>query len=444
MTTTVRFAPSPTGLLHVGNARMALVNWLYARHAGGRFILRLDDTDAERSTVEYASAIEEDLKWLGLDWDGVEKQSARLKAYDAAFDKLKALGRVYACYETAEELDYMRKRLRAQNKAPIYHPPADDKLKAHEAEGRTPHWRFRLADGDIAWEDLVRGSVHFETKNLSDPVVRRADGSWLYMLPSSVDDMDMAITHVVRGEDHVANTALQVQMFEALGGKIPAFAHLPLLTDLEGGGLSKRLGSLSLQDLREDGIEPMALASYLAHLGTSDDIILAASLDALVDGFEFSHFGRGTPKFDARQLARLNAQALHAMTYPEAAERLKAHAIIGVDEALWLAVRENLEGLNDAKTWLAVAYGEVTPEIATDDADFITATSDLLPPEPWNTETWGAWTAAVKEATGRKGKTLFMPLRLALTGLDHGPELKALLPLIGHERALKRLSGEKG
>ncbi|TCS60583.1 glutamate--tRNA ligase [Varunaivibrio sulfuroxidans] len=442
MTCTVRFAPSPTGLLHVGNARMALVNDLFARKSGGRFVLRLDDTDAERSTVAFAQAIEEDLAWLGVRWDVVERQSARLARYDEAFARLKAQGRVYPCYETPEELDYKRRRLMARGKPPIYDRAGamlDDAERARfEAEGRRPHWRFKLSDGAIVWDDLVRGPVTFDSANLSDPVIRRADESWLYMLPSAVDDIDMAISHVVRGEDHVANTAVQIQMFEALGSPAPTFAHLPLMTDLSGQGLSKRLGSLSLRELRENGIEATGLASYLARLGTSDDIEALGSLDALAEGFDFSHFSRAAAKFDPDHLSRINTQVIHAMAFAEVRGRLAG--LEPMTEAFWIAVRPNLSRLGDAAIWHKVCYGAIDPG-ATQDREFLHAAADLLPGEPWDAETWKTWTAAVKGATGRKGKALFMPLRLALTGLDHGPELKNLLPIIGRARALERLRG---
>ncbi|MBF0248687.1 MAG: glutamate--tRNA ligase [Alphaproteobacteria bacterium] len=438
--TAFRFAPSPTGHLHVGNARMALINWLAAKHMGGRFILRLDDTDTERSRDEYADAIRTDLAWLGIDWAAEEKQSGRLASYEAAFEKLKAQGRVYPCFETPEELDYMRKRLRARGLPPIYTPPTDEKLRSYVDEGREAHWRFKLAAGEIAFDDLVRGPVRFQAENLSDPVVRRHDGTWLYMLPSAVDDADMGITHVIRGEDHVANTALQIQMFEALGAPVPAFAHLPLMTDIEGGGLSKRMGSLALKDLRADGIEPMALASYLAHLGTSDDIKAEAGMDALVAAFDFDHFSRATPKFDPAQLKRLNAQVLHATDFTAVADRLPD----GVTAELWNAVRANLERVADTALWRDIRETDIDPVIDAEDAGFLAEAAGLLPGGPWDETTWGAWTGAVKAATGRKGKELFMPLRRALTGLDHGPELKAYLPLIGPERANKRLRGERG
>lgn len=440
MTVTVRFAPSPTGHLHVGNARMALVNWLFAKSQGGHFILRMDDTDTERSKPEYAAAIEADLTWLGLRWDSLEHQSARIACYDAAFEKLQAAGRMYACYETPEELEYKRRRQLARKKPPIYDRSAldlsDAEITAFEAEGRKPHWRFKLDHADIDFDDLVRGPVHFKGANLSDPVLIRADGTYLYMMPSAVDDIDMGITHVIRGEDHVANTAVQKQLYEALGGTVPGFAHLPLLTDISGGGLSKRLGSMTVQSLKEDGIEAMALNSLLAHLGSSDDIGLSLSLDALASTFDISHFGRGTPKFDPTQLQTLNARLLHEMPFAEAAPRLKDLGL-DVDAAFWKAVLPNLEKISDAASWIAVCFGDIEPQI--DDPAFATAAADLLPDEPWDENTWKSWTAAVKAETGRKGKELFLPLRLALTGRDHGPELKLLLPLMGRQRVLKRL-----
>ncbi|MBL4613870.1 MAG: glutamate--tRNA ligase [Magnetovibrio sp.] len=438
--TCFRFAPSPTGYLHVGNARMALINWLAAKHLGGKFILRLDDTDKERSKPEYADGIREDLAWLGMAWDAEEKQSDRLAAYDAAFEQLKKAGRVYQCYETPEELDYMRKRLRARSLPPIYTPPSAEKLQSFIDEDRTAHWRFKLSPGTIAFEDLVRGPVHFEAEKLSDPVIRRHDGSWLYMLPSAVDDRDMEMSHVIRGEDHVANTALQVQMFEAMDAPVPTFAHLPLMTDIEGGGLSKRLGSLALRDLRADGVEPMALASYLAHLGTSDDIKAEDSLEKLVSAFDFKHISRASPKFDPAMLSRLNAQVLHATDFADIADRVAD----GIDESLWNAVRANLERIADVKLWFDIANADIDPLIGDEDGEFLNQAASLLPEGEPDSETWGVWTKAIKAETGRKGKGLFMPLRKALTGLDHGPELKSFLPLIGRVRAVARLQGQKG
>lgn len=440
----VRFAPSPTGLLHVGNVRAALVNWLYARKSGGTFILRLDDTDAERSTDEFAEAIQTDLTWLGLDWDETFKQSGRLALYDAAAAKLRESGRLYPCYETAEELDMKRKIQRAQGKPPVYDRAAlalsDDDRAALEAEGRRPHWRFRLeVPAIVEFEDLIRGHVHFDMGSLSDPVLLREDGSYLYMLPSVVDDMDMGITHVVRGEDHVTNSAVQVQIFAALGGAAPEFAHFSLLTSAEGGGLSKRGGALSVRELRdEEGLEPMALISLLAHIGTSESIEPFITVDPLVEGFDFAKFARNPARFDPHELEILNARILHATPFEAVRERL---GLDDEDEAFWLAVRGNLKKLKDAGKWWEIIYEPIKPFVG--GRDFMIAALVLLPKEPWDENTWKEWTSAVKEETGRKGKDLFMPLRTTLTGRHEGPEMKALLPLIGRERVVARLQGEE-
>jgi glutamyl-tRNA synthetase len=443
--TVVRFAPSPTGHLHVGNIRMALANWLHARSKGGRFILRLDDTDQQRSTPEFAASIEEDLKWLGLEWDQLERQSARMDRYRETLEALKTAGRVYACYETPEELNYKRKRQLSQGKPPIYDRSSLDlggaKLSEYEAEGRQPHWRFKLDHGDINFDDLVRGPVHFHGSNLSDPVLVRGDGTYLYMLPSAVDDIDMAVSDVIRGEDHVANTAVQIQLFEALGASPPTFAHTPLLTDISGKGLSKRLGSMSVASLREDGVEAMALNSYLAHIGTSGSIEPRISLDALTADFDISHTGRGTPKFDPDQLKTLNTALLHATPIEDVYGRLQGLGLERADADFWGAVRPNLERFDDAILWHKVCFDGI--ETVIEDAAFAAAAADLLPMEPWDETTWKKWTGEIKEQTGRKGKELFLPLRLALSGLDHGPELKMLLPLIGRARVLQRLSGKK-
>lgn len=439
----VRFAPSPTGLLHVGNARTALVNALFARHAGGTVLLRFDDTDAERSRPEYVEAIRRDLAWLGVTWDAEAFQSARADRHAGIVDRLKAEGRLYACHETPEELEYKRRRQRAQGRPPIYDRAglaltSDDRARL-EAEGCRPHWRLRLDPEDIRWDDLVRGPCHYDATHLSDPVLVRADGTLLYTLPSVVDDMDMGITHVIRGEDHVVNTAVQIQLCRLLGGTPPVHAHLSLLTDAAGGGLSKRLGSLSLADLRDDGLEPLAVAALLARLGTSDDVAPVASMAALEESFDITHFSRATPKFDPADLTRLNARLLHGMDHATAQPRLKALRADG-GPAFWEAVRGNLDRLADAAEWHAVAFGDIVPRCdAPEDAAFLRTAREALPEEPWDADTWGIWTGALKAATGRKGKALFMPLRLALTGQGRGPELAALLPLMGRARALDRL-----
>jgi len=443
-TVTVRFAPSPTGRLHVGNARVALINWLFARQAGGKFILRIDDTDIERSRQEHEDAIEADLTWLGLTWDAKANQSARFAAYDAAADRLKQAGRLYACYETPEELDYKRKRQMARGAPPVYDRAAltlteSDRAK-FEAEGRRPHWRFKLDEtAEVAWRDLVRGPCHYHASHLSDPVLIREDGTHLYTLPSVVDDAEMAVTHVIRGEDHVTNTAAQIQLFQALGAPPPGFAHLPLLTGADGQGLSKRLGSLSLGDLREQGLEAMALNSLLAGLGSSNAIAAVTELAELVRTFDIANFGRSTPKFDPEELDHLNARLLHELPLASVAGRLKDLGI-EADEEFWQAVRGNLGKLSDAEAWWKICRQKLAPVV--EDSAFAAQAAGLLPAEPWTAETWKSWTQAIQHETGRKGRPLFHPLRLALTGREDGPELKTLLPLIGRARALARLQGE--
>jgi glutamyl-tRNA synthetase len=442
MTSTVRFAPSPTGLLHVGNARMALINWLFARRHDGRFVLRMDDTDTERSQEGFVDAICRDLHWLGLDWDEFLRQSQRLDRYQAAFDRLRDAGLLYPCYETPEELEFKRRRLLARKLPPIYDRAGLDMSAEErsrlEAEGRRPHWRFLLKHESIQWTDLVRGPQHFHGGNLSDPVLVRGDGTYLYMLPSVVDDIDCRITHVIRGEEHVVNTAVQIQLFHVLGAEPPQFAHLPLLTDIAGKGLSKRLGSITLQSLRDAGIEPMALNSCLASLGTSDRPEPHQWGGELVERFDIGVYGRATPKFDEGQLWHMNVRLLQHLPFDAVAARLKAIGLKDADARFWEAIRANLERLADAADWYTVCYEEITPVIV--DADLVSKAAALLPPEPWTEGTWSVWTGAVKAATGRKGKDLFLPLRLALTGASHGPELRVLLPLIGRERALRRLT----
>ena len=443
MSVKVRFAPSPTGMLHVGNARTALITWLFARKHEGHFLLRIDDTDTERSKKEYEEAIEESLVWLHATWDEKTNQRGRMDRYAAVIEQLKNEGRLYPCYETPDELALKRKSLLGRGLPPIYDRAAlsltDEQKAGYEAEGRQPHWRFKLEHTPIAWQDLVRGDVKFEGKDLSDPVVIREDGSPLYHLCSVIDDADYDITHVIRGEDHVSNTAAHVQMFEALGATPPVFAHVPLISDAEGGKLSKRLGSLSVRDLRDtEGLEPMAVVSLMARLGTSDPIDAFTSPQALIDSFDFAKFSRGTPKFDPDELLRLNAKIIHETSFDDVNVRMAQMGLPELDEEFWEAVRPNLSRVKDIEEWWRVAHGPVEPVI--EDSDYIAEAAGLLPPAPWNENSWKDWTDAVKNATGRKGKQLFMPLRQALTGMDHGPELAVLLPLIGPEKAKKRLT----
>lgn len=441
----VRFAPSPTGYLHIGNARPALFNYLFARRHGGRFVLRYDDTDRSRSTPEFAAAIAQDLAWLGIAPDLVVSQSARIALYDAAAARLRASGRLYPCYETADELDRRRKRQLARGLPPVYDRAAlkltAGERAALEAQGRKPHWRFLLEPRSVAWSDLVRGEAHVDCASLSDQVLIREDGSYLYHLPSVVDDVEMAITHVIRGEDHVTNTAVHIQICEALGAAPPAFGHVNLLTTASGEGLSKRLGHLSLQGLRESGVEALAVAALAVLVGSSEAVRPVSSLDELAGLVDLSHVSRAPAKFDEHELEALSARTLHELPFSAVAGRLAALGI-AADEPFWLAVRGNLRRLDDTAQWRRVVSGPVAAAI--DDPAFAAAAAGLLPPEPFDGATWKAWTQAVSAATGAKGRALFMPLRRALTGLDHGPELAALLPLIGRERALRRLAGEDG
>lgn len=442
MTVTVRFAPSPTGRIHIGNARTAILNWLFRLKHGGVFILRFDDTDAERSKPEFADGILEDLRWMGIEPDRIEHQSKRFAHYHAAVQKLKNLGLLYACYETADEIERRRKRQLARGLPPIYDRAAlrlgADERKVLEKEGRRPHWRFKLAHRMVNWDDLIRGPQHIDTSTLSDPVLVREDGSYLYTLPSVVDDINLAITHVIRGEDHVVNTAVQIEIFEALKGSAPDFAHHSLLTGTDGKGLSKRLGSLSVDSLRASGLEPMAVVSHAALLGTSDAIVPHRHMDSLVEGFELSKLSRAPARFDEAELKSLNAKLLHVVPYEEVAHELRA---LGIEDGrqFWEAIRGNLTTISDAKQWHEVVHGKI-PASQQNDREFLREAVRLLPPEPWDGSVWQRWSGALKERTGRKGKELFRPLRLALTGLDHGPELAALLPLIGRAEVERRLS----
>lgn len=440
---TVRFAPSPTGYLHIGNVRPALFNWLFARRAGGHFVLRLDDTDMARSREDYAEAIREDLRWLGLIWDIEARQYDRLAAYGEAVETLKTAGRLYPAYETSAELERRRRRQRAQGLPPVYDRAAlklsgTERAKL-EAEGRQPHWRFRLDDRAVAWHDLVRGEQSIDAGSLSDPILVRADGSYLYTLPSVVDDIAFGITHVIRGEDHVANTGAQIQIFEALGGPVPRFAHHNLLVGADGERLGKRLGTLSIRNMREDGLEPLAILSHSAAIGTSDAVRAHHRLDELVESFDLAKVSRAPARFAMDELRAVNARLLHERAYAEVAARLSEMGV-GGGEAFWRAVRGNVGVLADAQDWWQVVSGPVEPVI--EDAEFCARAADALPPEPWDETTWKTLTEELKARTGRKGRALFHPLRLAITGRDAGPELAALLPLIGRKKVAARLRGE--
>jgi len=433
MSVVTRFAPSPTGRLHVGNIRTALHNYLFARKHGGKFILRIDDTDRERSTAEFDQAIRDDLEWMGLKPDLIVRQSERFDLYEREFQRLKEAGRVYACYETPEELDLRRKVLLGRGLPPVYERKPDD---APMPDDRAPHWRFRLNHDDpIVFPDLIRGEQRFDPKLLSDPVVRREDGSWLYLLPSVIDDVDLGVTHIVRGEDHVSNSATQTQMFEALGAKPPHFAHEALLVAAEGK-LSKRLGSYGAEHLRAEGVEPMAMLSVLARIGTSQPVEPVASLAELAETFDFSTFGRAPAHFDSNEVQLVNARLLHKLDFAAVADRLPN----GATEQDWLLLRPNLERLSDFAGWFAVLHGEIDPpELAHEERLLVKEAAGIAEKIDWSGEPWGALTEEVKSATGKKGRELFHPLRLALTGRESGPGMAGLVAAMGRDRAVRRL-----
>src|SRR4051794_3424656 len=442
MQVVTRFAPSPTGRLHVGNLRAALHNWLWARKKAGRFILRLDDTDRERSEERFAGAIRADLDWLGLAADEERRQSKRFDRYEAALARLEKAGRAYPAYETAQELELKRKVLLGRGRPPVYDRGAlgltrEDRAKL-EARGRRPHWRFRLDhETPIGWDDLIRGPQHLDPALLSDPVIRREDGSWLYMLPSVVDDVEMGVSHIVRGEDHVTNTGLQLQMFEALGAVPPAFAHEALLVGSEGK-LSKRLGSLGVEAMKEAGIEPIALIAKLARIGTSLPVEPVTSAEPLIEAFDFASFGRAPARFDLEELAALNARILHQSPFAAVADRLPA----GMSESDWIAIRPNLRSVAEAADWWEILHGHVARAAAAEDRDFLGRAAEAAEAIDWKEAPWPQLVARLK--VERSGKSLFHPLRLALTGRDSGPEMAVLLPLIGREEAVARLRAAAG
>ncbi|QFT92020.1 Glutamate--tRNA ligase 1 [Roseovarius sp. THAF9] len=433
--TTTRFAPSPTGYIHIGNLRTALMNFLIARKNGGTFILRIDDTDPERSKQEYVDAIKQDLEWLGLTWDRVERQSERLDRYAEAADKLRGMGRFYEAFETPTELDLKRKKQLNMGKPPVYDRAAlelseeqKDALRAERGDGV---WRFKLDHERIEWDDGILGDISIDAASVSDPVLIRGDGQVLYTLASVVDDTEMGVTHVVRGSDHVTNTATQIQIIEALGGSVPQFAHHSLLTGPQGESLSKRLGTLSLRDLRAQGVEPMALLSLMARLGSADPVELRTDMAELIEGFDISRFGSAPTKFDADDLFPLTARVLQGRDFAD----VKAHIVaLGVPEdqaeRFWSVTRENITTLHDLEGWWIMFRDGAEPVIDDEDREFVAEALALMPEGPHDGETWGQWTAAVKEKTGRKGKGLFMPLRKALTGQNHGPDMSQVLPLL--------------
>ena len=453
MTVTVRFAPSPTGNIHIGNARTALLNWLFARQGDGTFILRFDDTDRERSKQEHADGIARDLSWLGIEPDRVERQSTRETNYRDAADALTAKGLLYPCYETPDELDRKRKRQAARGLPPVYDRAAlkltDAEKQALQAEGRLPHWRFLLPNfeddpfvpkrTEVHWDDLVRGRQTVDLASISDPVLARADGTWLYTLPSVVDDIDMGVSHVIRGDDHVTNTGVQLALFEALGANPPAFGHHNLLTTATGEGLSKRLGSLSIRQLANDGFEPMAVASVATLIGGAGAVEPMTDMQQLTQRFDIGSIGKSAAKFDVAELEAINRRLVHSLEWDAVKQRFPENAFGGHGEAFWLAIRENLDKAEEASQWWQ-RIADAKPDIAGEDRSYLQLAASRLPDAPLTPDSWKSWTATLQEETGRKGKALFMPLRRALTGMERGPDMAALLPIIGREKTLDRLS----
>lgn len=434
-----RFAPSPTGYLHIGNIRTALICYLYTKKAGGKFMLRIDDTDKERSKQEYIKAIKNDLKWLGIEYDICANQSERFAKYDEAVEKLKESGRLYPCFETAEELEFKRKVQLGRGQPPVYDRSSLNLSKEEKqkflSEDRKPHYRFLLEDKQIEWEDEIRGKISLAPTTMSDPILIRETGDYTYMLPSTVDDIEFGVTHVLRGEDHISNTAIQLQMFEALGGSKPVFAHNSLIKTKEGK-ISKREGKGSVAELRDAGIQPMAINSYLAKLGSSDNIELKGNLKQLIEEFDIKKFSISPSLYDAEDIKRLNVKILHESSFGDIKEKLPEY----ITEEFWNNIRANIEDINDAKTWWEICNNPKKVEFDDSDKEFLKKAANLLPEGEITEETWGSWTGALKRESGRKGKQLFMPLRLALTGLEHGPELKNLLGLLGREKILERLT----
>ena len=437
----VRFAPSPTGYLHIGNFRTALVNFLFARNVNGHFMLRIDDTDQERSSLEYEEAIKEDLSWMSINWDSLEKQSSRLSNYDDALENLLDKKRAYPCFETAEELSLKRKGQLSSGKPPVYDRSAlklsDSDIADLKSKGKKAHYRFLLNHTDVNWDDLVKGPSKYNMSNLSDPVILREDGRVIYTLASVVDDIDFKVTDILRGEDHMTNSAAQIQLFEALGSSAPRLGHLSLLTDISGSGLSKRLGSLSLKDLRHEGFEPMAISSLLSKVGTSDPIDVFKDIKQIIKEFDINKFGKSKPKFDQNELSNLNSKFFQLMDYEDIINKLKTMDL-NITKEFWYLIRGNIEILDDVKIWMNVCFGNIQTKNI--DSDLLSLALKLLPHDQFNENTWSIWTNLLKIESGKKGKDLYKPLRLCLTGQDNGPEMANLISIMGRDKVTERLS----
>ena len=439
----VRFAPSPTGHLHIGNFRTALVNFLFARKEKGHFMLRIDDTDHERSTLEFEKAIIEDLSWMNLNWDSLEKQSTRLKRYDEVLETLLDKKRAYACYETADELSLKRKVQLSSGKPPVYDRSSlrlsDSEIADLKSKGKKPHYRFLLDHSEVTWNDLVKGQGKYHMSSLSDPVILREDGRVIYTLASVVDDIDFEITHILRGEDHMTNSAAQIQLFEALGSIAPNLGHLSLLTDISGAGLSKRLGSLSLKDLRNEGIHPMAISSLLSKVGTSDPVEIKKEIETIILYFDINKFGKSKSKFDKNELSILNSKIYQLIDFEEINEDLNKMNI-SITKEFWNLIRGNIALLKNVKDWWDICFGTIDSII--ENQDFLDLALEALPIDQFNETTWSTWTKTISQETGKKGKELYMPLRLCLTGQNKGPEMADLILMMGRDKVIKRLSNQ--
>jgi glutamyl-tRNA synthetase len=436
-----RFAPSPTGYLHVGNARTAIINYLYAKKHNGKFILRIDDTDTIRNKDEYKTAIIQDLKWLGLDWDDTFNQSSRTEKYESAKQQLISNGRLYACYETSEELEIKRKIQLSRGHPPIYDRAGlrltEVEKQAYLAAGRKPHYRFLINDSLISWQDMVKGQVSYQGKNLGDPVIIREDGSMTYMLCSTIDDIDYNITHVIRGEDHVSNTAVQSQMFEAFSAKPPVFAHLSLVK-AKDEKISKRDGGFEIASLRDQqNLESMSINSFFSTIGSSNPVTFCKKMSELIDKFDITSYSKSPTTYVPEELEQINQKLVISYEFSDVKARLEQLGIKDVGEQFWLAVRPNISKIIEIKDWWEICHNPSKVEGL--DKEFLKIAADNLPTQV-NDQTWKEWTSILSSKTGKRGKELFMPLRLSLTGRSSGPELKDLLPLLSREEILSRLS----
>ena len=440
MTVITRFAPSPTGLLHLGNIRTALINWLYARTHNGKFILRIDDTDQERSKDEYISKIKYDLEWLGIDYDDTFNQSSRFERYREQFKKLKADGKIYPCYETPEELERKRKLQMASGGKQVYDRSSlsltDQEKKAYEDKGRKPHWRFLLQTERLKWNDLLKGELDIDLTSLSDPVLFREDGVPLYTFTSAVDDIDYNITNVIRGDDHTSNTAVQIEIINAIDKNRITFAHHALLKASSGDKLSKRDNVISIDSFRKSNLEPLAILSLLATIGTSQSIELKDSINQIISEFKLETISTSPGRIEIDVLNALNKKQVQKLNFDDVSERLK-NIDEKIDEKFWNIIRSNLETVEGVKQWSDIVFYSKIIEV--EDKEYIKSAMELIPNDPWDENTWELWTSAIKEKTGRKGKELFLPLREAFTGMSHGPEMKLLIQLIGREKILERV-----